>query len=183
MPFFASGDLDLWFWPSNSSERGTKHVFRVNSAQLRKPQTDGAKNRTFRSSLRAVKTRILSLCIADYEVLANNRRNYEVMSWSLFGRANEDTLSFMNILPDTDLTCDRHAGRVTLLEPTYILICFFRLRRSFAVGRSLMSLNNLLHTTTITRRAACSQNVRFISWVTRVNTQSILRNFGQRNYR
>ena len=67
MPFFVPGDLDFDFrpWPSNSSERGTKHVFRVNFAQIRsavpeifhtqtKTQTDGAKNRTFRSSLRAV---------------------------------------------------------------------------------------------------------------------------------
>ena len=61
MPFFP-GDLDLW--PSNSSERGTKHVFRVNLVQIRsavpdifhtqtKIQTGGAKNRTFRSWLRA----------------------------------------------------------------------------------------------------------------------------------
>ena len=55
-----------WPWPSNSSERGTKHVFYVNLAQIRSAisdifqtqtkntQTDGAKNRTFHSSLRAV---------------------------------------------------------------------------------------------------------------------------------
>jgi len=58
-------NFDLWSWPSNSSERGRKHVFRVNLAQIRsavpvihkqKPQTNGTKNRTFRSSLRAVKT-------------------------------------------------------------------------------------------------------------------------------
>jgi len=65
---FVPGDLDLWPWPSNSFEWGTKHVFRVNFVQIRsavpeilhtqtkKPQTDGAENRTFRSSLRAVKT-------------------------------------------------------------------------------------------------------------------------------
>jgi len=29
-PVFVPGDLDLWPWHSNSSERGTKHVFRVN---------------------------------------------------------------------------------------------------------------------------------------------------------
>jgi len=33
MPFFVPGDLDLW--PSNSSERGTKHLFNVNLAQIR----------------------------------------------------------------------------------------------------------------------------------------------------
>ena len=50
----------------NSSRRGTKHVFHVDLEQFRsavprdisyttkKPQTDGAKNRTSRSSLRAV---------------------------------------------------------------------------------------------------------------------------------
>jgi len=27
--------FDIWPWPSKSSERGTKHVFRVNSAQIR----------------------------------------------------------------------------------------------------------------------------------------------------
>jgi len=65
MPFFVPGDLDLW--PSNSSERGTKHVFHVNLApicsvvleifhtQTKKTQTDAAKNRTFRSSLCVVK--------------------------------------------------------------------------------------------------------------------------------
>jgi len=47
----------LWPWPSNSSERGTKHVFRENLVQIRsavseifhtqKPQNDVAKNRTF----------------------------------------------------------------------------------------------------------------------------------------
>ena len=31
---FCPGGLDLWPWPSNSSERGTKHVFRVNLAQI-----------------------------------------------------------------------------------------------------------------------------------------------------
>jgi len=61
---FVPGDLDLWPWPSNSSEWATKHVFPVNLAQIHsavpdifhteKKQTDGAKNRTFRSSLRAV---------------------------------------------------------------------------------------------------------------------------------
>jgi len=32
---FVPGDLDLWPWPSNLSERGTKHVFLVNLAQIR----------------------------------------------------------------------------------------------------------------------------------------------------
>jgi len=32
--FFVPGDLDLWSH-SNSSERGTKHVFRMNLAQIR----------------------------------------------------------------------------------------------------------------------------------------------------
>jgi len=55
-------DLDLQTRPSEVPI--TKHVLRMNLAQLRsavpeifhtqKPQTDGAKNRTFRSSLRAV---------------------------------------------------------------------------------------------------------------------------------
>ena len=53
--------LDLWPWPSNSSERETTHFFRVNLAQIRSAvpeiltQTNGAKNRTFRRSLRAAK--------------------------------------------------------------------------------------------------------------------------------
>jgi len=59
-----------WPWPSNSSDWGTKCVFCVNLAQSRtanppryvihkqkNPQSDGAKTRTFRSSVRAVKTR------------------------------------------------------------------------------------------------------------------------------
>jgi len=65
MPFFVPGDLDLWPWHSNSSQRGTKHVFHVNVAEIRlavpeifhtqiKKVTDSAKNRTLRSSLRAV---------------------------------------------------------------------------------------------------------------------------------
>jgi len=33
--FFVPGDLDLWPWHSNSYERRTKHVFRVNLAQIR----------------------------------------------------------------------------------------------------------------------------------------------------
>jgi len=33
--FFVPGDLDLWPWHSNSSERGTKHIFPVNLAQIR----------------------------------------------------------------------------------------------------------------------------------------------------
>jgi len=33
MPFFVPGDLDIW--PSNVSMQGTKHVFHVNSAQIR----------------------------------------------------------------------------------------------------------------------------------------------------
>jgi len=32
---FVPGDLELWPWHSNSSERGTKHVFPVISAQIR----------------------------------------------------------------------------------------------------------------------------------------------------
>jgi len=58
---------DLRPWHSNSFERGTKDVCGVDLAQIRsavpeifhtqtkKTKTDGAKNRTFRSSLRAVK--------------------------------------------------------------------------------------------------------------------------------
>jgi len=34
MPFFVPGNLDLWSSPLNSSERGTKHIFRVNLAQI-----------------------------------------------------------------------------------------------------------------------------------------------------
>ena len=60
--------FDLWPWHSNSSERGTKHVFCVNLAQIRwavpeifctqtKKVTDSAKNRTLCSSLHAVKIR------------------------------------------------------------------------------------------------------------------------------
>ena len=68
---FVPGDLYLWrsTVTFKLSERGTKHIFRVNLAQIRSavpipryfihkqkgPQTDCAKNRTFRSSLRAVK--------------------------------------------------------------------------------------------------------------------------------
>ena len=63
MPCFVPGDLDL-----QTRERGTKHVIHVNFVQIRsavpgdishkhkKTQTDGARNRTFRSSLRAVIT-------------------------------------------------------------------------------------------------------------------------------
>jgi len=59
-------DLDLWPSPSKSSEQGTKHVFCGNFEQIhaavleifhyknKKSQTDGAKNRTFRSSLHAI---------------------------------------------------------------------------------------------------------------------------------
>jgi len=32
---FVPGDLHLWPWPSDSSERGTKHVFHVNLVQIR----------------------------------------------------------------------------------------------------------------------------------------------------
>jgi len=65
--------FDLWHWPWNLSERWIKHVFRVNLVQIRSavsdifhtqtktPQTDRAKNRTFRSPLRAVKIRLLEL--------------------------------------------------------------------------------------------------------------------------
>jgi len=56
--------FDLWPWPSNLSEPGTKHVFRVNLAQIRSavPEifykqkiTVSTKNRTLRSSQRVVK--------------------------------------------------------------------------------------------------------------------------------
>jgi len=33
--FFVPGDLDRWPWHSNSSERGTKHVFPLNLVQIR----------------------------------------------------------------------------------------------------------------------------------------------------
>ena len=65
---FVPGDLDLWPWPSNSSKRGTKHVFPMNLAQIcsavprdilytnkkNKKVTDNAKNRTLRSLLHVV---------------------------------------------------------------------------------------------------------------------------------
>ena len=35
MPFFVPGNLELWPWPSNLSQRGTKHVFPVNLSQIR----------------------------------------------------------------------------------------------------------------------------------------------------
>ena len=34
MLFFIPGVLDLWFWPSNSSERGTKDVLHVNLSEI-----------------------------------------------------------------------------------------------------------------------------------------------------
>jgi len=57
MSFFVPGDLEFWPWPSNSSKRGTKHVFRVNlgksvqrfprsvifRTQTKEPQTEGEK--------------------------------------------------------------------------------------------------------------------------------------------
>ena len=50
MPFFVPGDLDLWPWPSNSSERGTKHVFRVNLVQIHSavPETFYTQTRIWR---------------------------------------------------------------------------------------------------------------------------------------
>ena len=63
---FVAGDLDIWPWHSNSSERGTKHVFHANLAQIHSAvpeifhtQTNkqtSQKNRTLLSSLHAVKT-------------------------------------------------------------------------------------------------------------------------------
>jgi len=62
MPFFVPGDLDLQTRPTEGP-----NVFRVNLAHIRSavpeifiqkqkiPQTDGVKNRTFRSSLGVVK--------------------------------------------------------------------------------------------------------------------------------
>jgi len=59
----------MWFWCKSvqrfpNTKHGTKHVFHMNLAQIhsavpeifytQKTQTDGDKNRTFRSSLRAV---------------------------------------------------------------------------------------------------------------------------------
>jgi len=67
------GDLDLWPWPSNSSERGTKHMFRANLVQIhsavlevfhtqtKKHRLMVPKNRTFRSSTRANPVWILGL--------------------------------------------------------------------------------------------------------------------------
>jgi len=73
MPFIVPDDLDIWPWPSNSPERGTKHVhvYRVNLAQIctavpeifhtQTKKTHGAKNsRTIRSSVRAV---IIDACL------------------------------------------------------------------------------------------------------------------------
>jgi len=37
---FDPGDLDLWLWHSNSSKRGTKHVFPVNLARIRSAVPD-----------------------------------------------------------------------------------------------------------------------------------------------
>jgi len=64
MPFLFVVTLtfDLWHWHSSSSDRGTKHVFPVNLAQIpryfihEQKATDSAKNRTVCSSLRAVMT-------------------------------------------------------------------------------------------------------------------------------
>jgi len=72
----------------NDLERVTKHVFRVNLAQIRsavpeifhtqtykqKPQTDGATNRTVRSLLRAVINRM--------HVMVNSRHQPLSVTWS-----------------------------------------------------------------------------------------------------
>jgi len=72
-----SGDLDLWPWHSNSSERG--NVFPVNLVQIRSavPEifdshtknekvTDSTKNRILRSSLRVVHTNYYSIITTTY---------------------------------------------------------------------------------------------------------------------
>ena len=65
-PVFVPGDLGLCPWHSNSSERGTKHVFHVlgtspfsgsrDISYTNRKVTDSAKNRTFWSSLHMVKS-------------------------------------------------------------------------------------------------------------------------------
>jgi len=67
---FVPGDLYLWPWHSNSSERGTKHVFHVNLMQIRSAVSDifhtqrnknkkshSTKNRTLGSLLCVIKTK------------------------------------------------------------------------------------------------------------------------------
>jgi len=55
---FVPDDLhfDFWPWPSNSSERGTKHVFRVNFMQTRSVFPEISHAQTNKHRLTAPKT-------------------------------------------------------------------------------------------------------------------------------
>ena len=79
-----------WPCPSNTSERGTKHAFPVNLAQIRstvpeifhiqrKKVTDSAKHRTLRSSLRAV-TRVVNI-IQNLISTSHNRASCQISTW------------------------------------------------------------------------------------------------------
>jgi len=50
--------FDLWPWSSNSSERGTKHVFRVNFAQIRSAIPEIFHTQTKNHRLTAPKTEL-----------------------------------------------------------------------------------------------------------------------------
>ena len=99
MLIFVPGDLDLWPWPSNESKRGTKRLLREFGAnpfsRQTKKKTDGAKNRTFHTSLHAVITTLIrqvlqTMIIHDrnWAVLANATKTATSILTAVF-QANE----------------------------------------------------------------------------------------------
>jgi len=61
-PSFIPGDLDLWPWHSNSSERGAKHVFYVNLAQIRSAVPETFHTKQTKKVANSIKNRTLLAC-------------------------------------------------------------------------------------------------------------------------
>ena len=89
--------FDLWPWPSNSSERGTKHVFRVNLAQIRSAVPDIFHTRTKKSQTWRQKQNLTQFTasgnkyssdVAKITAMPHRRLMIFIFAWRLFGYDN-----------------------------------------------------------------------------------------------
>jgi len=144
-----------WPWPSNSSEGGTKRVFRVNLVQIRsavpkifhtqtkKIQTDSARNRTFRSSLSSNNLPRLhpqrpshkSRPMSSPHVQNTRHRNdncREVCHWKYECEADELLVLFSSgrfmLVPIQPLPHWLTSILLRLLQTCYMIDCFHRRR-------------------------------------------------------
>jgi len=129
--FFVPGDLDLWPWHSNSFERGTKHVFPVNLAQIRSAVPEIFDSQTKKkTNHRALKQNLT----VQFTACGNNTAGSVVFS------ARWISYQCLYIIDDSFVRPNGHTGHYNLL----MWFIMAALRTYSRCGQSILPLRFLL---------------------------------------